>query len=62
MKYHCKVCGQKFAFPSDLASHKTVHLEEKQFKYSYPNCGKSYKTRAEYNRHAQAKVSKVTGN
>ena len=51
MKYLCQVCGQNFPFPSDLATHKTVHSEEKNFKSSYPKCGKSYKTKAEYNCH-----------
>ena len=51
MKYLCQVCGQNFSFPSDLVSQETVHSEEKKFKCSYPKCGKSYKTKAEYNRH-----------
>ena len=51
MKYQCKVCGQKFPFPSDLATHETFYSEEKKFKYSYPNCSKSYKTKAKYNCH-----------
>ena len=29
MKYLCQVCGQNFPFASDLASHETVHSEEK---------------------------------
>ena len=29
MKYHCKVCGQNFPLPSDLATHEIVHSEEK---------------------------------
>ena len=29
MKYLCQVCGQNFPFASDLASHKSIHSEEK---------------------------------
>ena len=51
MKYLCQVCGHNFLFASDLASHETIHSEEKKFKCTYPKCGKNYKTKAEYNRH-----------
>ena len=29
MKYLYQVCGQNFPFASDLASHETIHSEEK---------------------------------
>ena len=32
MKYLCQVCGRNFPFASDLASHETIHSEEKKFK------------------------------
>ena len=51
MRYLCQVCGQNFPFASDLASHESIHSEEKKFKCTYPKCSKSYKTKAEYNCH-----------
>ena len=29
MTYLCQVCGQNFPFASDLASHETIHSDEK---------------------------------
>ena len=51
MKFLCQVFGQNFPFASDLASHESIHSEEKKFKCTYPKCNKRYKTKAEYNRH-----------
>ena len=45
MKYLCQVCGHNFPFASDLASHESIHSEEKKFKCTYPKCGKRYKTK-----------------
>ena len=45
MKYLCQVCGHNFPFASDLASHESIHSEEKKFKFTYPKCGKRYKLR-----------------
>ena len=36
MKYLCQVCGQNFPFASDLASHETIHSEEKKIQRHLP--------------------------
>ena len=51
MDFQCEVCGREFPFQSALATHQTIHSEEKKFTFQYPRCNGRYKTKAEYRRH-----------
>ena len=49
----CNVCKQGFAFKSELKFHKTVHCKVYSFHCVAKNCGKSYKSSNELNKHTQ---------
>ena len=51
MDFQGEVCGREFPFQSELATHQTIHSEEKKFTCQYPRCNGKYKTKAEYRRH-----------
>ena len=51
MDFQCEVRGREFPFQSELASHQTIHSEEKKFMCQHPRCNGKYKTKAEYRRH-----------
>ena len=50
LKYLCQVCGQIFHLHQIWLTMKPF-IQKKKFKCTYPKCGKSYKTKAKYNRH-----------
>ena len=53
LAYMCDVCKEGFAFKSELKFHRTVHCMVHSFHYMAKDCGKSYKSSNELNKHAQ---------
>ena len=53
LPFVCNVCNEGFAFKSELKFHKTVHRKVYSFHCVAKNCGKSYKSSNELNKHAQ---------
>ena len=53
LRFLCNVCNEGFAFKSELKFHKTVHHKVYSFHCVAKNCGKSYKSSNELNKHAQ---------
>ena len=53
LKFICDICNKGFAFESELKFHCTVHQTVYFFHCVAKNCGKSYKSSNELNKHAQ---------
>ena len=53
LPFVCDVCKEGFAFNSELKFHKTVHRKVHSYHCVAKNCGKSYKSSNELNKHAQ---------
>ena len=53
LSFICDVCKEGFAFNSELNFHKTVHHKVHSYHCVAKNCGKSYKSSNELNKHAQ---------
>ena len=51
LKFPCDQCEEAFAFNSELRFHKTVHCTIPTFKCMLKNCGKTYKSENELNKH-----------
>ena len=53
LPFVCEICKQGFAFNSELKFHKTIHRKVHSYHCVAKNCGKSYKSSNELNKHAQ---------
>ena len=53
LPFVCNVCKEGFAFNSELKFHKMVHHKVYSYHCVAKNCGKSYKSSNELNKHAQ---------
>ena len=53
LPFVCDVCKEGFAFKSELKFHKTIHRMVHSFHCIAKDCGKSYKSSNELNKHAQ---------
>ena len=53
LAYVCDMCKEGFAFKSELKFHHTVHCKVHSFHCMAKDCGKSYKSSNELNKHAQ---------
>ena len=49
--YECEVCGEKFAFNSELSQHTPVHKEKGSFFCMANNCGKTFVRQGDLNSH-----------
>ena len=50
-KYKCPYCSKLFATQSDVTKHRTVHVDNADYKCSSPGCEKKFKRRADLNFH-----------
>ena len=50
--YECEVCGEQFAFNSELTQHTPVHKETGSFFCMANNCGRKFMRQGELNAHA----------
>ena len=57
-KHCCSTCGQKFAFASQLTTHRLTHRKKPNQRCMYPNCGRKFKSKSDLNRHAATHTSK----
>ena len=53
LPYVCDVCNEGFPFKSKLKFHRTIHRKVSSFHCMAKDCGKSYKSSNELNKHAQ---------
>ena len=53
LPFVCDMCKEGFAFNSELKFHKMVHRKVHSYHCVAKNCGKSYKSSNELNKHAQ---------